>query len=187
MVSAKELVLFTVVACHTATAFVPHVPTVGRRWIALRSESGEEAVSPDVPSLEESMSPEELLKYMVDNMIDLEGNEHLLPEIDSEAVMAAEEAERAESGVYGDMAGLDDPRDVPWRLKAEELVRGAVVTVPDAQVYDITWNIADLIVTLEGDNVGIDLIVDVNKAIQAALDPFEVFYEGQLCQGKILD
>jgi hypothetical protein len=53
-------------------------------------------------------------------------------------------------------------------------VRGAVATVPDAQIYDITWNIADLIVTLEGDNVGIDLIVDVNKAIQAALEPFEV-------------
>jgi len=173
MVSAKALVSCMAVMCHTASAFVPHMPTVGRRWIAIRSESGEEA-SPDVPSLEESMSPEELLKYMVDNMIDLEGNEHLLPEIDSEAVIAAEEEKQAESGIYGDMAGLDDPRDVPWRLKAEELVRGAVATVPDAQIYDITWNIADLIVTLEGDNVGIDLIVDVNKAIQAALEPFEV-------------
>jgi len=119
------------------------------------------------------MSPEDLLKYMVANMKDLEGNEHLLPEIDSEAVMAAEEAKRAEAGIYGDMAGLDDPRDAPWRLKAEELVKGAVATVAGAQLYDVTWNIADLVVTLEGDAVGIDQIVDVNKAIQAALDPFE--------------
>lgn len=172
MASAR-LVFLVAVACRTASAFVPHSPVVGRRWLPLRAGSADDA-PPAAPSLEESMSPEELLKYMVANMIDLEGNEHLLPEIDSEAVMAAEEAARLEAGIYGDMVGLDDPRDAPWRLKAEELVKGAVASVAGAQLYDITWNIADLVVTLEGDEVGIDQIVDVNKAIQAALEPFEV-------------
>ena len=120
------------------------------------------------------MSPEELLKYIAQEGIDIEGNEHLLPEIDTEAMLATEADEQASASQRGDMNGLDDPRDAPWRVRAEELVRNAVAAVPGAQLYDVTWNIAELQVTLEGGDVGIDQIVDANRAIQAALDPFEV-------------
>ena len=48
----------------------------------------------------------------------------------------------------GDWDGLDDPRDVPWRLKGEELVREAVASVPGIKCYDITWNQAELQVAL---------------------------------------
>ena len=56
--------------------------------------------------------------------------------------------------VYGDMNGLDDPRGVAWRRKAESIIRSTVEGlaadgggVPGAEVYDITWNIGDLQVT----------------------------------------
>ena len=49
----------------------------------------------------------------------------------------------------GDWDGLDDPRDVPWRLKGEELVREAVASVPGIKCYDITWNQAELQVAFQ--------------------------------------
>lgn len=53
--------------------------------------------------------------------------------------------------VLGDFNGLDDPRDVSWRLKAEVIIRECVAGLPPpVELYDITWNIADLQVGAAG-------------------------------------
>jgi hypothetical protein len=119
------------------------------------------------------LSEEEITRYMVEHGVPV-GNGELLPTID----IAAFEAEDAKTQQFGDMNGLDAPRDVSWRLQAEELIKGAVTTVASVRLYDVTWNIADLQVVLESAEpsavVGIDEIVAVNRAIQNALEPFEV-------------
>jgi len=147
---------------------IPHTPLASESTkVASESTSGAERGFDD-------FTPEEQERYLVQNMVDLDVS--LLPEIDVEAEMANE----PRGG--GDMNGLDDPREAAWRLKGEDLIRAAVAEVPGVLLYDITWNIGDLLVMVEPEDaanaegqggVGLGDIVLVNKAVQTALDPFE--------------
>ena len=97
-----------------------------------------------------------------------------LPDID--VATDLEVGKTAQFGVWG---GIDDPRDAPWRLKAEGLIRESVEELPGVELYDITWNIADLQVVIDSteatDSSILDLsdVVAVNRAILDALEPYE--------------
>jgi len=75
----------------------------------------------------------------------------------------------------GDMNGLDDPRDVEWRIRGQDLIREAIAPLNGISVYDITWNIGDLTVFIENEELGVSMedIIDCTKAIQDTLEPFD--------------
>eukprot|EP00560_Eucampia_antarctica_P001952 CAMPEP_0197831934 /NCGR_PEP_ID=MMETSP1437-20131217/12805_1 /TAXON_ID=49252 ORGANISM="Eucampia antarctica, Strain CCMP1452" /NCGR_SAMPLE_ID=MMETSP1437 /ASSEMBLY_ACC=CAM_ASM_001096 /LENGTH=470 /DNA_ID=CAMNT_0043435081 /DNA_START=54 /DNA_END=1466 /DNA_ORIENTATION=- len=52
----------------------------------------------------------------------------------------------------GDTDGCEDPIEAPWRGQAESIIEGAVATV-GAQVVDVTWYMAFLVVTLNEESI----------------------------------
>ena len=154
-----------------ADAWLPMVNAWGVRSLSslslLKSTPSDEAVVPeavqaevvdehaDVPYVDlEKASPENVLRHMVQFGVDYDEETigDLLPNIDIEEELE----EESQTPQFGDMNGLDAPRDAPWRLKAEDIIRDAVVGagLHGVELYDITWNIADLQVMTQRAGLG---------------------------------
>lgn len=116
-------------------------------------------------------SREEILKQIVEQE---ESGEEITPE-DLPSI-DLDDSDDADMRDLDDMDGLNDPRDAPWRLRAEDLIHEAVASVPDLELWDITWNVADLIVCVESPGggeespVGLEAIVSANRAIYDKLE-----------------
>ncbi len=105
------------------------------------------------------------------------------------AAVAAEEGDGSGLGEYepdyddipewgGELLGMDDPLDAPWRKKGEELIRAAVGEA-GFETYDVTWHLHHLNVDVTpegGDEQGSlssDEVVEVTRAIEEALFPHD--------------
>ena len=80
---------------------------------------------------------------------------------------------------FGVWAGIDDPRDAPWRLETEEVIKAAVKNVGDVELYDITWNVADIqvfITAVKDGGLTLDDVVSIHHSIIQALE----FHEDEL-------
>lgn len=167
---------------HTrATAPALRAPLSRRRGdalYALNYSQVESIVNDYFSDKRDKLSWEELTKRVID--FENDGSSVSIPEIDME-VLEKEMQERYKldfanpEKVYGIMNGLDDPRDVFWRLKAEELVRGAVRPLAGVRIYDVCWNIATLQVLLEqetdeGGTVDLKVVETAHRAILDALE-----------------
>jgi len=79
---------------------------------------------------------------------------------------------------YGIVDGIDDPRDAPWRLQGEDLIRQAVARVSGVKLYDISWNIDHVQVFVEPNEgsegpVDMKLVVECTEEIHRTLEPHE--------------
>jgi ribosome maturation factor RimP len=92
----------------------------------------------------------------------------------------------------GELLGMDDPLDAPWRLKGEELIRAAVAEA-GFETYDVTWHLHHLNIDVErgaGEEQGSlssDEIVEVTRSIEEALFPHDrelrILQRFHLCVG----
>lgn len=102
----------------------------------------------------------------------------------------------------GEFLGMDDPLDAPWRLHAEDVIRGAV-TEAGYHTYDVTWHLHHVNVDITRQDVGnvenegegvadagslsSDEIVEVTRAVEEALLPHDnhlrILQRFHLCVG----
>jgi hypothetical protein len=134
---------------------------------------GEEVINKYPYDRDQFKTPQQETAYLLNNTVEMDNS--LLPEIDLDAELREQKAKRT---FIGEMHGLDDPRDVKWRLKAENIIRNCIKEEGKVSVYDITWNMADLNVVIEpldkNPPLDLDTIEATSKAIEAALTHFEV-------------
>lgn len=113
--------------------------------------------------------------HILNNSIDFDTK--ALPTINLQEELEEQKAKRT---YMGEKDGIDDPRDCHWRLKAERIIKNCIKQESKVALYDITWNIADLNVVIEplnmedGDSVDLKLITSTARALEAALEHFEV-------------
>lgn len=135
---------------------------------------GEEVKEEKTPYPGEKFSTkEEENAYILNNTMDFDTSK--LPEINLEEELQKQKEMRT---YMGEKDGMDDPRDAPWRLKAENIIRNCIKQESKVALYDITWNIADLNIVIEaldgGVPIDLDMITSTSKALEAALNHFEV-------------
>lgn len=92
----------------------------------------------------------------------------------------------------GELLGMDDPLDAPWRKQGEKLIRAAVAEA-GFETYDVTWHLHHLNVDVSrpaGDEQGSlssDEIVEVTRTIEEALFPHDrdlrILQRFHLCVG----
>lgn len=135
---------------------------------------GEEVEEVKYPYPKETFkTQEEQDAHFLNNSYDFDKN--MLPPIN---LMAELEEQKRERTYVGEKRNIDDPRDAPWRLKTENIIRNCIKQENLVQLYDITWNVADLNVLVEPIQgrppVTLELITATSKALEDALMHFEV-------------
>ncbi|CAM9714110.1 unnamed protein product [Chrysoparadoxa australica] len=127
---------------------------------------------------------EEILEENPDiPMVEMDSGGNIIGKVDPyEGMPPLPEEEEEWPEVAGEVRGMDDPPDAPWRVKAEKLIRDAIATTT-LECYDILWTFHKLEVTVilpgfeEGDveagYVDSEQLMAAIRAVNSALEDHE--------------